>query len=183
MALDPELLRDAPEVYTKHRGTLTAREVWRVQEILAQRFLASRGVVRVPVQRRGRATPIAVQFRYARLASLILLLSLCSATLAAQPPLTLAWTQVDATPAEAQTFLYRVYLDAASPFVLSGVTCTLLTGVTDCSAPLPAPSIGTHTLQLTGENAYGESERSAALTFKYPAVPTAPTMLRILKGS
>lgn len=110
------------------------------------------------------------------------LLVLVAGRLDAQPPLTLAWTQSDATPAEAQTFLYRVYLDTASPVVLSGVTCLVVNGTTDCSAPLPAPSIGIHTLQLTAENAYGEGEKSALLTFKYPAVPTAPTNLRILKG-
>jgi hypothetical protein len=117
-----------------------------------------------------------------RLILIAVLLLLFASLLGAQPPLTLAWTQSDATPAEAQTFLYRVYLDAASPVVLTGVTCAVVNGTTDCSAPLPAPSIGIHTLQLTAENAYGEGEKSAVLSFKYPAVPNAPTNLRILKG-
>ena len=113
---------------------------------------------------------------------LALVLAGLVAPVRAQPPLTLAWTQSDATPTEAQAFTYRYYLDGQPGQVLQGVTCVLVNTVTECRAPLPAVSIGTHEIGLTGENVYGEGPRSAMLPFRYPAVPGAPTNLRIVRG-
>ena len=107
-------------------------------------------------------------------------------TLAAQPPLTIAFEQPGETPETAQTIVYRVYLDALPPYILQGVICATVTGLTECQAPLPAPAIGVHTLYVTGQWASGEGgegPKSPTITFRYPSVPGAPMNLRILKGS
>jgi hypothetical protein len=41
--IDRTLLQLSPEVYTRHKGTLTPEEVWEVQEVIAQRYLTTHG--------------------------------------------------------------------------------------------------------------------------------------------
>jgi hypothetical protein len=92
----------------------------------------------------------------------------------------LVWDQGNATAAEAQVFTYRMYADGAvTGTVLSGVTCAVVATVVTCQVPFPAFTPGAHTLQLSAENAAGEGPKSAAFSFTFVIVPSAPAALRI----
>lgn len=96
------------------------------------------------------------------------------APLRAQVLIGIAWEQLGAVPAVAQTFIYRAYLDGAPGVILQGVLCRPSGVITECSAPLPTPTNGTHTIFLTGANAAGEGERSGVVSFTYPPPETPP---------
>lgn len=104
---------------------------------------------------------------------------LLGTTVRAQAPIIgVAWEQLGASPAVAQTFIYRAYFDGQAGVILQGVVCTQSGTVAECRAPLPTPSNGEHTLFLTGANAAGEGERSGTIRFTYPPpdTPPAPTI-------
>lgn len=94
--------------------------------------------------------------------------------LRAQVLLSIVWEQPIGSPPIAETYLYRAYLDGASGVILQGVLCRPSGVITECSAPLPTPTNGDHTLFLTAANANGESERSSTLRFTYPPSETPP---------
>jgi hypothetical protein len=114
---------------------------------------------------------------------LCLIVFLLSVTLQAQPPISLGWDQDFATPTEAQAFIYKIYLDGATTgTILQAVLCGSVNSVTRCSAPLNV-SIGTHKLTMTAEENGAVSPASVELTFKWPATPSTPKNLQIIKSS
>ena len=116
----------------------------------------------------------------------VLCLLVGTAPLAAQPALTIAFTQSDATPADAMRYIYRFHLDGdTTGVILQGVTCSYNAAlITDCQAPFPQPTNGAHRVYITGENLGGVSPPSEEISFLYPSNrPTAPTNLRILRGT
>jgi hypothetical protein len=115
---------------------------------------------------------------------LVLVLLLWATPVSAQPSLTLVWDMLGEVPAAAQAFIYRYFLDGGVGVILNAVVCSNQNPlqVTTCSAIIPPPAIGTHTVEVNAENQYGVSDKSVAVTFKYPAVPGIPQNLRIEKG-
>lgn len=82
----------------------------------------------------------------------------------------------------AQGYTFKIYIDGnISGQVLAGVTCVAspTAAVQTCTAPFPAFTPGTHTIQLTASNVAGESAKSAVFTFTLVAVPGAPGNIRI----
>ena len=105
-------------------------------------------------------------------------------TAAAQTPVTTAnkigWDQSAPTLAEAQSYVYKYYPDAATAGVaLASVTCAGTTSPYQCEVPFPAFTPGSHTLTLTASNAAGESAKSAVLAFAFVIIPASPNNLRI----
>jgi hypothetical protein len=84
------------------------------------------------------------------------------------------------TLAEATGYTYRYYPNAVTTgTVLTGVTCTGTTAPFNCSAPYPAFTPGSHTLQLTAANIAGESVKSPVFSFTFVVVPGNPINIRI----
>jgi hypothetical protein len=108
---------------------------------------------------------------------------LFTAGIQAQPSLTIAWDYQQYTVTEAQSFVYRFYLDQQAGVILQGVVCGTSNNITTCAAPFPLPSIGSHTVYLRAENEFGLGDPSPTIQFRYPAVPGASQNLRITKGS
>ena|SRR5688572_9441272 len=98
----------------------------------------------------------------------------------AVPGSVLVFDQPNASPATAQSYVYRYFPDG-NPVgtVLTGVTCADVGGTTTCQVPFPAFTPGQHTIEISAENAAGESNNSAPLTFTFVVVPSPPTNLRI----
>lgn len=93
---------------------------------------------------------------------------------------TLAWDQAAANLAEAQAYSFKYYpAGAATGIALSGVTCSGAAAPFTCSVSYPAFTPGAHTLQLTAGNAAGESPKSAAFSFTFVVIPSAPANIRI----
>lgn len=120
-------------------------------------------------------------------------IALLTTMLAALPLMTFAQTvggpsskfgfdQAALTVADANAFTYRAYLDGSAVGVVVTTTCvaSAVTSVHTCTAPIPALTPGTHTVQLTAANVAGESLKSAAMSFTIVAVPSAPSSLRII---
>jgi len=87
--------------------------------------------------------------------------------------------------AEVQAYTYRAYLDNTPASVLP-VTCAAgpASGVFTCisNEPLPAITLGAHTLQLSAANQAGEGTRSAVFNFTIIAVPQAPSGVRLVQA-
>ena len=116
--------------------------------------------------------------RIAVLLALLLLPSVLHAQTTVRTGMELVWDQDQTTAAEAQTFSYRYFVDgAATGDLLSGVTCAGAPVV--CRAPVPAFTLGAHTITLAAENVYGSSLPSAPLSFTFVIVPASPRSVRI----
>ena len=125
--------------------------------------------------------------------SVLIALVLSTALLAQTPTLPgdrLGFDQSAATLAEAQSYTYRIYLDAATVGVTIVATCTGAVSPFSCTAPLPALTTGTHTSQLTAslvlpppDGRIVESTKSAVFTFRLFAAPASPSGQRIVPGN
>ena len=79
------------------------------------------------------------------------------------------WQQPNATPAEAQAYIYRLSVDSG-PSAVVPVTCNTVSGnVTECQTARPALGSGPHVLTLTAENGFGSA--SASVSGQPPANP------------
>ena len=87
----------------------------------------------------------------------------------------IAWDQVAVSPSELQTFMYVMYVDGA-PQDLEDASCAGAPGAStyECSAPLPAMTVGRHVLTLTTRRSTTtiESEPSEPLR----VIVTAPRL-------
>lgn len=101
----------------------------------------------------------------------------------AQPLLTIEWDQPDATPLEAQAYLYRMYLDDLPPVLLENVLCRVVTAnpPTVCNAKMPPVTHGLHRVYLIVSNEAGDSPPSPVTEFRYPLPPQPPKNLRIIR--
>ena len=111
--------------------------------------------------------------RIAVLLALLLLPSVLHAQTTVRTGMELVWDQDQTTAAEAQTFSYRYFVDGATTGdLLAGVTCAGAPVV--CRAPVPAFTLGAHTITLAAENGYGGSLPSTPLDFRFVVVPSQP---------
>jgi glucose/arabinose dehydrogenase len=90
----------------------------------------------------------------------------------------LGWTQVAPSQGELATFHYAIYVDG-SRSELVGATCEPSQSATvfQCSAPLPALSVGPHSIELAAfiiDGAVLESPRSAPIQVTRTALASAP---------
>jgi hypothetical protein len=99
----------------------------------------------------------------------------------------LGFDQAAASLADAQGYVYRMYLDGAATGAVLVATCGGTTSPFTCTAPLPALTTGTHTSQLTAsvvlpapDGRTIESAKSTALTFRLFAAPAIPAGQRIV---
>jgi hypothetical protein len=94
------------------------------------------------------------------------------------PNPTAAWSQEAGTLQEAQSYVYRYYLDGATNgAAFSGVVCTGTASPWSCQAPLPVTLGGEHTITVTAELTTGErGGMSAPATFTIELLG-APTPL------
>lgn len=87
------------------------------------------------------------------------------------------------TLSDANGYTYRAYIDGAAG-VEFPATCVdaLQAGLFTCTsvAPLPALTIGAHTLQLTAANVAGEGDRSSTFSFTVVASPNVPANIRLV---
>lgn len=121
--------------------------------------------------------------RFLGAAICFLLMASSSYAQAATPSSKLGFDEAGWSVATAQSAVYTPIVDGVTlpAFVASTVVCTATTspaGAT-CTVPLPALTIGPHTMTLT-ENISGvTSPQSAPLTFSFVVV-VVPTNLRII---
>jgi hypothetical protein len=94
------------------------------------------------------------------------------------------WDQVAPNLSTANGYTYRAYFDDGPGMIMTSVSC--VTGMSEpitCSWVLPTLTTGTHTLQLTAANQFGESVRSMILTIIVgtpdTSTPAAPQNLRL----
>ena len=88
-----------------------------------------------------------------------------------------------ATLSDANGYTYRAYIDGAAGQEFPA-TCVdaLQAGTFTCTsvAPLPALTIGPHTIELSAANVAGEGARSIPFAFTIVASPNAPTSIRLV---
>lgn len=110
-------------------------------------------------------------------------MALVASSAAAQtstPSSKLVWDQPNADAATAAAYAYKVYPDGGANGVsLTGVTCSVVSGVTVCVVPFPAFTPGPHTLSIDATNVAGTSPRGPVLSFTFVVVPSAPVNMRI----
>lgn len=114
--------------------------------------------------------------------SALVLLFVLSLAGKAEAQSTLAWDMPNTTQADAQSYTYRVYLNAATVgTVATGVTCTAAgsPSVTTCRLTLVGLTPGKYSVQLTAANSVGESAKSVVLAFSTLTIPNVPFNLRI----
>lgn len=98
----------------------------------------------------------------------------------ANPSSRLGWDQPATTLAEASGYTYKYYANTATTGInFTGVTCVGTTAPFNCSAPFPAFTPGSHTIQITASNVAGESAKSAVFSFTFVVVPGIPVNIRI----
>jgi hypothetical protein len=118
---------------------------------------------------------------------LILLTSSSALAQAATNNSKLSWNQpldtLVTTAAQAQALIYKQYPDGITTgIVITGVTCTGTTTVT-CTAPLPAYTVGSHTITLTASqstDATTESLKSNVVSFTFKIIVSAPNSVTII---
>jgi hypothetical protein len=91
----------------------------------------------------------------------------------------LAWDQAATNLAEANSFAYKLYVDAAAGAAMAGVTCTGTASPFVCKASLPALTPGNHNLSLTASLAGQESAKSPTLAVQVVFIQ-APQNLRVV---
>lgn len=117
---------------------------------------------------------------------LIITFLTCAAPAFAQNPVAgpnskFAWTQGADVLSDAQTYTYRMYLDAAGPATFVGVTCVGTASPFTCQVTVPSMTQGTHSMTITATSAAGESPHSTPFTFTFVAnPPQTPTGMRII---
>lgn len=119
---------------------------------------------------------------------LVLLCVLCAIPAAAQTPATTnAKVMWDIDESRAFELDYKLYIDGV-PTVLSGKTCgpNIPLGLIACQAPLPAMTIGTHTLELSALDISDpanpvESAKSSSVIIRFYLAPNVPTNVRVTK--
>jgi hypothetical protein len=117
---------------------------------------------------------------------LVLLLAQQVTPLNSVPPNpTAEWTQAATTLPEAQSYVYRYYLDGAvNGAVFGGVSCSGTVSPWTCRAPLPVTLGGEHTLTVTAELPTGERGGMSApttFTIELLGAPTTPAPVIIVK--
>lgn len=117
---------------------------------------------------------------------LVLLLAQQVTPLNSVPPNpTAEWTQAAATLPEAQSYVYRYYLDGAvNGAVFGGVACSGTVSPWTCRAPLPVTLGGEHTVTVTAELPTGERGGMSApttFTIELLGAPTTPAPVIIVK--
>jgi hypothetical protein len=91
------------------------------------------------------------------------------------------WTQQAQSATVAQAATYPHYLDgAATPSTTLTAACTQSGADATCTAPIPALTIGNHTVTLSQLISGAESPKSSPVTFTFVVV-VQPTGLRIAK--
>jgi len=61
----------------------------------------------------------------------------------------IGWTQPGQTPAQATAGVTTLYIDSTAGVTVKGVACTTTSGLTTCTAPLPALTPGVHIMSIT----------------------------------
>jgi len=101
------------------------------------------------------------------------------------PNPTAEWSQPAATLPEAQSYVYRYYLDGATiGAVFGGVSCSGTVSPWTCRAPLPVTLGGEHTVTVTAELPTGERGGMSApttFTIELLGAPTTPAPVIIVK--
>jgi len=93
----------------------------------------------------------------------------------------LGWIQPGQTVAQAKAGVTRLYIDTAAGAVLAGVVCTVVSGATDCTAPIPALTPGTHTLAITYTPAGGVATGKSNVVAVTSTVTLTPVALGLRK--
>jgi hypothetical protein len=94
-----------------------------------------------------------------------------------------AWNQAAPTLNDANSYVYKYYLDGAvTGSVFLTVTCTGTAAPFDCKGKPPAFAPGSHSLTITAANSSGESPQSTPFGFVYGNPPVSPNNIRIEKG-
>ena len=118
---------------------------------------------------------------------LILLTSSSALAQAATNNSKLSWNQpldtLVTNATQAQALIYKQYPDGITTgIVITGVTCTGTTTVT-CTVPLPAYTVGSHTITLTASqstDATTESLKSNVVSFTFKIIVSAPNSVTII---
>lgn len=98
----------------------------------------------------------------------------------ALPGSKLAWEQGAVDLTEANSLSATLYEEGATPILLvAGKDCVGVSSPFSCSVPLPAFTVGLHTVRLTVSLAGMESSMSDPLTFRIIVIQT-PKGLRIV---
>lgn len=115
------------------------------------------------------------------LACALLLVPTQSAFSQATPSSRFIWTQTASSLQDAQSFVYRVYIDNSPTGITLPASCVALPAPSqfDCTAPIPAVTSGAHSVTFSAANAAGEGPMSAPFNFTMLAPPGPPSNVRI----
>jgi len=121
------------------------------------------------------------------LTTLLILLTSSSAFAQATNNSKLSWIQpldtLVTSAAQAQALVYKQYPDnAVTGIVLLNVTCTGTTAII-CTAPLPAYTVGSHTITITAAQTTDpttESIKSNVVLFTFKIIVSSPTNVTII---
>lgn len=125
-----------------------------------------------------------MRFRLALLFTIMFAPPIAAQTVAT-PASVYQWTEANMAAATAQSATYKHYDPATgtTSTTLTGVTCTANATVpanADCQAPIPALTLGNHTVAISQVISTAESTKSNTVTFQFVVV-VQPTNLRIAK--
>lgn len=83
----------------------------------------------------------------------------------------------------ASSLTHRVWLDSSNTPIQLTPTCTAVGTAVSCSTPLPALTVGNHTLAITIANSEGESDRAPIppLSFTVIVKPNPVKNVRIVR--
>lgn len=91
------------------------------------------------------------------------------------------WDQYAPDDSTVNQYIYRFYLDTAPMGTILPAYCQGSASPFLCSSKIPNldSNPGPHVFTLTAGNTAGESDKSAAVTFNYQIVPSAPQQPRL----
>lgn len=98
----------------------------------------------------------------------------------------LAWDQAAPTLAQAQAYVYQVYVDGGAAQRATNVQCAGTSSPFQCTGTPPALTFGVHSLTLTTseqltDGRLAESPASVAFQFRVVSAPATATNVRITK--
>lgn len=98
----------------------------------------------------------------------------------------LAWDQSAESLADAQAYRFTAYVNGATTGAVVTATCSGAASPFECVTPLPATSIGTHTVVIAAQTVFddglfSDEARSAAFSFRVVEPASAPGRLRLFR--